>query len=106
MYFAALGAGIMQTLGQACCLPVGADHALSDPQCWYVCRAGSQPKSGSAGISGGAVAGIVIAVLAGVALLGALALFLFKRGRGASAPKFPTPNINHRFQKFQDDRVL
>ena len=71
-----------------------------------MCRAGSQPKSGSTGISGGAVAGIVIAVLAGVALLGALALFLFKRGKGGSIPKFSTPNINSRFQKFQDDRVL
>ena len=73
-----------------------------------MCRAGSEPKSGSAGISGGAVAGIVIAVLAGVALLGALAVFLFKRGRASSIPKRSTPNLNlnNKFQKFQDDLVV
>ncbi|KAL6360600.1 hypothetical protein LRP88_06306 [Fusarium phalaenopsidis] len=39
----------------------------------------SDKKSGSSGLSGGAIAGIVIGAVAGVALIGAAAFFLYRR---------------------------
>lgn len=44
------------------------------------------PTQGSSGLSGGAIAGIVIGSVAGVALIAALAYFLYSRKTGGSGP--------------------
>ena len=50
----------------------------------------STPKSGSSGISGGAIAGIVIGALAGVAIVAALAFFMMRRRRRSGMATIPS----------------
>ncbi|CRG92219.1 hypothetical protein PISL3812_09275 [Talaromyces islandicus] len=55
----------------------------------------SSSSSSSSSLSGGAIAGIVIGALAGVAIIAALAFFLFRRRRNSRDPSDSNPNVRY-----------